>query len=505
MNSNVKKGVKNISYGFLGQLISLIIGLIVPRLILVNYGSESNGLISSIGQIFAYVALLEAGVGGATTQALYSPVAKNDKESISSILSATNIYYRRTGIIYVFAVVGLALFYPLIVPTELSYFVVFGIIIFNGMGGAINFLFQGKYYLLLTAEGKDYVQMNLTTALNVISSIAKVVLILLGVNIVTLQFAYFLINIAQMLFVVIYIKKNYPWLNVKSKPDYAAISQKNSVMVHQVSSLIFGNTDSLILTFFCGLKSVSVYSMPGLFIGCVDNLIRKISQGILFSLGQSFHTSREKFMKIYNSFETFFYAAVSFSSTMIFLFLNPIIALYTKGVTDIQYINKFFPFLFTFLYWLSCARVPSIYVVNNCAGHFKQTAWRSVLESSINIVVSLVGVIKFGMYGVIIGTIVALLYRTNDMIIYSAKYILNRSLWMAYKRLLVNGILTIINIIIGKCLIPKISNYFEWVLYAFIFAVPLLVVFIGVNYLISPEEVKSIFKLLFNIFRHKNQ
>ncbi|MCB7260094.1 polysaccharide biosynthesis C-terminal domain-containing protein, partial [Longicatena sp. 210702-DFI.1.177] len=70
---------------------------------------------------------------------------------------------------------------------------------------------------------------------------------------------------------------------------------------------------------------------------------------------------------------------------------------------------------------LSAIRIP----VNNMvsyAGHFKKTQWRSVIEATINITVSVLMIPKFGIYGALMGTIAALLYRTNDLILYAYKY-----------------------------------------------------------------------------------
>lgn len=54
---------KNIITGFGGQLIAIALGLMVPRLFITSYGSDVNGLLSTITQIFTYMALLEAGIG----------------------------------------------------------------------------------------------------------------------------------------------------------------------------------------------------------------------------------------------------------------------------------------------------------------------------------------------------------------------------------------------------------------------------------------------------------
>lgn len=125
--------------------------------------------------------------------------------------------------------------------------------------------------------------------------------------------------------------------------------------------------------------------------------------------------------------------------------------LYTSGVSDISYIDKYLPYLFIAVQLLSNGRNSSSYVINY-AGHFQQTQGRSIFESIINIVISLVCVFKFGIYGVLFGTIAALLYRTNDMIIYANKKILNRSPWKTYRRWLVN-----LGMFIAFTLISKVA------------------------------------------------
>ena len=55
----MKKVTKNLIWGFGGQLLTLAMNFILPRLILISYGSEINGLTSTITQIFTYIALLE--------------------------------------------------------------------------------------------------------------------------------------------------------------------------------------------------------------------------------------------------------------------------------------------------------------------------------------------------------------------------------------------------------------------------------------------------------------
>lgn len=80
-----KKVMLNVGCTMLCQLVTFISGLIVPRLILSTFGSEANGLVSSITQFLNYIALVEGGIGSVVLTALYGPLAKKDDRKISSV------------------------------------------------------------------------------------------------------------------------------------------------------------------------------------------------------------------------------------------------------------------------------------------------------------------------------------------------------------------------------------------------------------------------------------
>ena len=149
---NKKKGIYNIVFGLTGQLITICLGVLIPRLVLVQYGSEVNGLLNAVNQIFIYASLLEAGVGTASMQALYKPIAENNRYEINRILSATNCYYKKTSFVYFFVVLFFAIAYPFVVESEISRITVFFVFFFHGYGkcykfwdsGKISFIFRGR-------------------------------------------------------------------------------------------------------------------------------------------------------------------------------------------------------------------------------------------------------------------------------------------------------------------------------------------------------------------------
>lgn len=495
---NAKRGFYNVVFGMLGQFISIALGIMIPRLVLVSLGSESNGLFSSVNQALVYLNLLEAGIGTAALQALYQPVAEADLKNVNRIMAAADRYYKKVGTWYFAATVVLACIFPAAVDSELSYVTISAVVFLGGMSQVVNFFFQGKYRILMQAEGKSYILTNLGTIVNLFTSVSKIVLLLQGCDVVVLQFMYFVFNLAQMLYITLYIKKNYSWLDLTVTPDYEAISQKKSVLVHQISGLIFQNTDVLILTAVCGLKTVSVYAMYVMLFGMIGTTISIMSGGVSFVMGQAYHTDKKKFHILYNAFETYHLSLTFALYCVANIFILPFLKLYTAGVTDVTYTDPLLPYLFIATYLLSSGRSAAQRVIEY-AGHFKLTQNRSIAESAVNLAVSLICVRKFGIYGVLCGTIAALLYRTNDMILYASRKLLHRSPMRTYFKWGINMVFYVLLIMIFSNVYSRmeLSNYFILVIHA---AIVCVIVVFGF-FLIGSVMDKESFEFCRNFMR----
>lgn len=458
MLNNKKKISRNLIWGILSELVTIALGVLVPRLVLISYGSEVNGLLSSVTQIYSYLGLIEAGIGVATIQALYKSIGSDDKKRTNAILSATNRYYRRTGFLYFFAICVFSLLYPIIVKSEIPFITVVLIIAFNGMGNVISFFFQGKYFLLLQAEGKNYIKTSLNMIINILKQAAKIFLMARGFDVVFVQAMSMIISLIQMVYILWYIRKKYDWIDINATPDYESISQSKNVLIHQVTGLIFYNTDAITLSVFCGLKVVSIYSMYTLLFGMISTALNTVTSSVVFSLGQMFHKDRSNFIKMYDAFETIYITLVFSLYSIANFFILPFMKLYTSGVSDINYIDRILPLLFISTYLLSCGRIASTHVIS-FAGHFKATQNRAILEAGINVIVSIIAVNFLGIYGVLVGTIAALMYRANDLILYSAHKILNRSAMITYKRWLINLIVFLVILLINRHLNIEMTSY----------------------------------------------
>lgn len=494
-----RRSVYNFIFSNISIIVTFALGIILPRLFIVNLGSEANGLVQSVGQIFSYVSLLEAGIGATAIQALYKPIVEENKYRINKILSASGKQYKKIGCIYILCIIVIAIIYPCVVSINLPTWQVVGVICFSGLGSAINFLLQQNYVVLLSAEGKGYITTNLNLIVNVFVSLTKAILLLKGFNIVYVLGAQFFITLLRILFMRIYIAKNYKWLDTSVEPDNLALKNQKAVLIQQLAYFVYSNTDVTILTFMGDLKVVSVYTLYNMIIGVIESVVGSFTSSLVPALGQLYSEDFNKFKKIFNIFDSFYMTIVFSAFSVVYVCMIPFLSVYTKGITDISYIDFYLIFLFVILKMVTTLRTQSQNIVN-VSGHFKETQNSSIVEAILNIVISIVGVYFIGIYGLIVGSIVSSLYKGIVISNYSDKYIVKATKFERIIRYVRWGIYFMIFLLISfvsSQIVPaSFNNYFQLLLLAIISSIVIFAVYFFIWAIIDVSNAKQTFELL---------
>ena len=484
----------NLVSSFVYQVVLISLSFLIPRLYLENFGSEVNGVLSTIKQIFTYMCLLEAGVGLATTQALYKRIGEKDYKSANEVLSATHSYYIRTGIVYLALVLVIAVVYAYVIPTSIDNNVVFLIIILTALPALFSYFVQAKYRILMEVDGRKYVINNAETILQLASNAGKILVLLLTDSLILIQLVYCIMYIAQLAYLYFYAKRRYKWIDLNAKPDFEAISQKNSVLVHQLSGMVFNNTDIILISVLCDFKAVSIYAIYNIFFSQVQNFITSIVSSFTFALGQLFHTDRERFNKLFNAYETVYIMATFIIYTLMAVFLLPLIQIYTSGINDAEYTNVFLLLLFVIMNLIANGKLPVNSIIEY-SGEFEKTRSHAVWEMVINITASVVAIIYWGICGAILGTIAALIYRCIVTIHYSNKKVLKRSSVSTYRLWIING--AVFALVMAIFFVDAFSNmsFFKLLLNGIIHSIWIAGLYVLANFVFNKSAFKTIFEL----------
>jgi hypothetical protein len=418
MNRTRKFFYNSITTAFL-QIVSMIVGFIIPRIMLENYGSEINGLVSSITQCISYFNLVEAGLAGAAVYALYKPLADNDYKAVNGIVVAAKKFYNLSGYMFTILTISLAILYPIFVKTDIiTEFDIGMLVLVIGVSGSIEFFTMAKYRVLLTADQKIYI-ISITSILSiVVNAIILVVLANMQTNIVVLRTFALISVFARTIILYLYINIKYKYINYQEKPNYKALNKRWDALYLQILGSVQIGIPVVFATIFIDLKVVSVYTVYNMIIGGINGVLSIFISGLSSSFGDIIARKDLKLLqKSISEFEFFYYSLLTIIYSTTFILFIPFIKIYTSGIVDINYVRPITGFLFVLNGLLYNLKTPQGMLVIS-AGMYKETRNQSTIQALIIIVGGLFLIQFWGLNGMMIASILSNLYRIIDLVFF---------------------------------------------------------------------------------------
>lgn len=496
-----KKALLNIVTSLILQVVVLICGFIVPKLIITNFGSNVNGLVTSITQFLAYISLLEAGFGPVVKAALYKPIAEKNKKQIENILRASEKFFRVIALIFIIYLIVLSVVYPTIVSSEFTFAYTMSLVLIISVSTFAEYFFGMTYKLYLQAEQKTYVTSVIQIIGYILNTTAIVILVKANASIHIVKLVGGLIFVLRPIAQNIYVKKIYN-INLKEADKDYELKQKWDGLAQHIAAVVHGNTDITILTIFMPIAEVSVYSVYYLVITGIKSIIQALTGGIDASFGDMIaRNEKEQLNRSFRVYELFYYTMASIAFICTIILITPFIQVYTLNITDANYIRPLFGYLLVISEFIWAIRLPYS-SITLAAGHFKETRKGAWVEAISNIIISIALVWKFGIVGVAIGTLVAMLIRTVEFMYHTNKYILNREHKQSFIRVGIIVVETIVVVLLCG-LIPNIemTSYAEWIKYAIYVAIIALAVILPINLVIYKKDVKDLLKMIKNTIK----
>jgi len=402
------------------QIVTLVVGFIIPRVILTTYGSEINGLVSSISQFLSYFSLVEAGLAGSAIFYLYKPLAENNYKEINGIVSAAKKQYTISGYIFISLTLGLAFVYPFyIVTSVISPFNVGLLVLILGINGALEFFTLAKYRVLLTADQKTYVISIATTVQIIASAILIFVLAKYKVDIVLLRLIVTSSIILRSVILMIYCKIKYKYLDYKETPNTQALDKRWDALYLQILGAITMGTPIILITLILkDLKLVSVYTIFNMVIAGIGGVLSIFISGLSASFGDVIIRGELKiFQKAYQEFEFAYYSMITIVYAITFVTIMPFINIYTKGINDVNYNMPIVGALFVLNGLLYNIKTPQGMLVIS-SGMFKETKVQTTMQGVITVVIGAILAPSMGITGILLGSILANIYRDIDLLFF---------------------------------------------------------------------------------------
>lgn len=490
-----KKLIYNTFSALFNQLITLACGFILPRQILINFGSDVNGLVSSITQFLGFIALLDMGVGAVVQAALYKPLANKEEEKISAIMISAQKFFKRIAKILIAYTICLMFFFPLFIEEKFGYISTALLIGAIAISSITQYYFGLVNQLLLNADQKSYVHLIPTSIVIILNTIVSIFLINCGSSIHIIKLVSSGIFILKPIIISFYVKNNYNInydLDIKDDP----IKQKWNAMAQHLATFVVDRTDIAVLTILSNLSNISIYQVYYLVVNGLYQVFIVMTSGFQALLGDMYAKQEIEKMRItFNKLEWIVHNIVVYIFTCAGVLMIPFIRVYTYGVNDANYIQPIFSWIITIAYAVCCFR--GLYnLIVKAVGHFKETQVSAIIEAVLNISLSVVLVWKLGLPGVAIGTLIAMGYRTIYYVIYINQNILQRKFFMIVKQFFVDSVIVIAIYISTMQFNMHEINYLSWIILAIKVSIIGLLMLFLVNFILYRSNMIDVFNIV---------
>lgn len=461
-----KKLIWNTYSALLAQFVTVIYGFVLPQLILKQFGSEVNGLTQSIKQFLGIISLLDLGLSQVVRSALYKPLAQDDNVLLSKIMHSGRRFYRRIAYILAGYVCVLIVIYPNLTDQKFGWMYTATLIAAMAISTFSQYYFGIINEQLLLADQRGYITYGLQILTNVLNALLCVWMIHADMSIQAVKLATSLVYLIRPVAIAWYIRKRYR-LDRKIQYTEEPIAQKWNGIAQHFSAVILDGTDTIVLTLFSSLSNVSVYSVYYMVISGIQQFYMAATAGIHSAAGNLWaKQDREALGTMFARTETWLHFVTVFLFSCTGILIVPFVQVYTNGLTDAQYIQPGFAALIVLAYGVRCLRTPyNIWIL--AGGHYKQTLRCHVVAAVVNIVVSVAAVSAWGLIGIAVGTLIAMVYQTGWMALYNARQLVCWPLRNMVKHFCID-VVTVGLIILATAWVrlPQ-TTYLGWVLMAF--------------------------------------
>lgn len=411
IGERVHKSMLNAEVNILFYFLSLVFAFFSRKIFLDCLGTEFIGLTGTLGNILGYLNLAELGITASIGFFLFKPLQQNNRKEIQDILSLLGYLYNWIGAIIFTGAFVVSLFFPLIFSgSELEMGIIY-FAFYSFLGSSLIGYFINYRQILLSADQKNYLVAIYIQSANLFKIGLQLSLAFYFSNLYLWIAVEFLFGIFGCIILNWKINKEYPWLHVeKSKgklllKQYPEIIAKTKqVFIHRIKDFVLIKSDELFIFLFVSLKMVAFYGNYMIVVSKFISLFNAITGSVGASIGNLVaEGDKTKMMKVFWEYTTIQHTIATTICFSLYAFLEPFIYhwLGAEYIMD----HKIIIMLMFFLY-ISNSR-GSVDAFNYAHGLYADV-WSAWAELIINVSITIIAGLKWGILGILLGKIVSL-------------------------------------------------------------------------------------------------
>lgn len=392
-------------------LLLLLLNFLSRKIFLDSLSDELMGLNTSLTNIIQFLNIAEAGISFAISAFLYRSYTNSNIDEINEIVSFQGVLYKKIGTAIILLGFVTMCFFPLIFAKAdiIWYFpyLAFSVILLN----SFLFYFFNYRQIVLVASQNTYkikysyqsmLAIKLIVQMIAVTYLPNKYLVWLALELIFAILASLALNIC--------IKHSAPYLRKVNKP-YSYFKEKYPLILTKIKQLIYHKiglfslqqTTPLIVYGFASLSVVTRYFNYYLIFLAGTDILRSIMESLTGSVGNLVNSADKK--KIVNVFYELFSLQFIVSAILAsagYYFTTPIVTLWLGAEYTMP--ASIVTLMLIWMFIMATRNVTDIFL--NAYGCFGDI-WAPVAEVILNIMLSILLGLEYGLFGIVLGMVVS--------------------------------------------------------------------------------------------------
>lgn len=415
--SRTKNSSLNLVTTFGQQLLNMTLRFAVRTVFVYTLGKSYLGINGLFADILSMLSLAEFGFDAAIGYKLYKPLVERDERTIRMYLSFFKQIYRVVscvilglGLLLIPALPVLIKDYDLLAELGINAVFIYVIYLLNSVSSYLFFAYRS---VIVKADQKSYIFNVASGLVDIVMSAAQIAVLLVWHDYIAYILVLIGFNILRNLLYARIATRKYPGCfqgetdKLPRREIRDIFKDCSALFVFKVDNVIVKATDNLVLSSFQGLAMVGEYSTYLLLYTSLKGILTKMYEAVKASMGNLF--AMEDLQRKYQFFETTNYITMILYGTAgagLAIVSNELISCW---LGPDYVIPQPLPVLIGIELLFSGIKM-NLNQIRNISGVFRQMWYRPLIGIVINLVVSIVGVLVWGINGVVLGTILSLVF-----------------------------------------------------------------------------------------------
>ncbi len=403
---------KGITWGVANIIVNLLFSFVSRTAIVFFLGIEYVGLNSLFASILQVLNFTELGLGSALVYCMYKPMAEHDTVAVNSLL----LFYKKCYSVIGTVVLGLGiLLIPFlgelvngVLPDDINLVVLYILNLINTVIG--YYLFSYKISILNALQRTD-ISSKIKICVTLLQNVAQVIILLVWKSF----YIYFCVTIfgtvCYNLLSAWTVKRKYSDYKAEGKLDLhykQTIKRKVAgVVCQKLGSVILISADSIIISSFLGLQVLGKYNFYYYIISALIQLIGACNVAIIPIIGNYIVLKSVKdSFKLFKKIECIYMFVLVFLCGCLTGIYQTFMYLWI-GKENVFSLDMVFLFI---IYFYAYRMADPLGIYLEAAGMWWEIRFVPLIVATINLITNVFLVNLIGIQGVLISTIISLLF-----------------------------------------------------------------------------------------------